>query len=313
MHTDMFVCVSNWMSSLSTSLLPVSYSCCLFFLPIRSSLPPKPYLSLLLCFHRLSLLSLSLSHLLFFIFSSVLVLFIIHFFSLSFLISLVYLCLIQSLPVLCGLICFCSFVFFPCFLSSYFHIVSCLFFALFLSPPQFLPLVLLLLIVVSLMLLIVFTGLPSLSAFFLSSNFYALFLFSFLDSPPFIFFYISCFLPFLHPSIFLILPPSIALCGNLFLICHFLVPHPPSCLPLPNSFISKSDSPFSPSSLYTPAPPFPVFTIYLSFLLLTLPYLSFSLMLGCHFLPLLPPSSFSINPVCIGLTSPGFLSFSKVS
>lgn len=111
--------------------------------------------------------------------------------------------------------------------------------------------------------------------------------FFFLGPPAFIF-YISSFWPFPHSSILLILPPSIALHGNHFLICHFLVPCLPS--PLPDSVISKSDSPFSPSSFYTPGPSFSVFTIYLSFLLLTLPYLSFSLMLGCRFLlPCLPP------------------------
>lgn len=83
--------------------------------------------------------------------------------------SLVYLSLLPSLPLLCQLICFCSFIFLSMLSFTLFpHCISCLFLPLSLSS-QFLSLVLFLSVSSPLSLSccwFVFAGLPSLSAFF---------------------------------------------------------------------------------------------------------------------------------------------------
>lgn len=204
------------MSLLWTSLVPVMYSCCLFCYSALSTLPPNSsHLSSLLCFHFLSVLSLSRSSPLFhFIFSSALVFFvvIIHYLSVISHLSLVYLCLFASPPLLCYLICFCSFIFLSmfsftpflhcCLLSIFYPFLSSL-----ISTSLVLSLCLLLASfsqVADLVFLLTF-------CFFLSSNFYGSYVIFFLNPPtPFYLFVHPLLSPlltsfpslsFLHPSI----------------------------------------------------------------------------------------------------------------
>lgn len=100
------VCVYNWMSSPSTSLFQDFYSCYFSRRSAPSSLPSNSaHLSFLLCFHFLSVLSLSLplqssSHI--FLHASFLSSYYLPFSAavVSHL-SLVYLCLVPSLSLLC--------------------------------------------------------------------------------------------------------------------------------------------------------------------------------------------------------------------